>query len=1426
MTLDTNLSVKPYFDDFDQTKNYYQVLYRPSIAVQTRELNSMQSMLQDQINKFGRHVFKEGSVVEGCSFTYDNKYSYVKINDAYSNNYAIPNVTTFANSQVINQNGLKATIVNTIGGFQSQDPDLNTLYIKYLNSASYPNGSAQAAYANGEQLQLTTVSGAVLGNVVVATATNSTGYGYAFTTTEGVIFKKGFFLRVPSQTIVVSKYNNLPDNLSVGFSASESLITPEIDNTLVDNAAGSPNYAAPGAHRLQIVPNLVTRATDSTSNTSTFFSLCDFKNGQPVSIKTDPQYAALGVDIARRTYETNGDYVVNPFILSTQIKTDTSGNANTNYVSLVSSPGIGYVKGYRVEFINNNTADLRKGTDTETVANQIVSANYGYYFNVNQYCGDFNNANIVQIELHSNSKKSLSTRTFLNNSLISTDKIGTAYCRGVAYSSGIPGVDAVYRLYVFNLNMNPGYSVSQIQSILYVSGGNIAAVADVVLTYNYTTNSNIAVINDSANEIMVHPFGQKAMSTTGFSSEQFVYRKRVTGLTFNGSGIMSVPMPANDGIGAESFYNQGTYSLNQKNSFIVIPTITGYSTNNSGTVSGTSGTNAISGTGTAFTTDYNVGDYIYIGSETHRIATITSAATLTLANNLASSPSANVHQTAFPAGVPINFQPSVRSISATSSTATVGLGKSVNSTSITTSVYFDVLRGSTTSIKKQINRSSLVKIKISNNIAGSTGPWCLGIPDVYRLNHVWVGTGTSYTSTNADQVSKFYIDNGQRDGFYGPAYLYSSGPVSSNASLLVSIDHFTKTESAGHGYFNANSYPIDDANTANTLAIQTYQIPQYVSRNLGTITDLRDSIDFRPYSTATANIITAEANTYITVNPTSNVVVNVPTPGSYLPSPDTPYQASIVHYMPRTDRVVLTTSGELKVIEGVSSNLPTPPLELPGTMTIGLVSMPPYPSLIPSVAKSINRYDYSIQLTTQQTRRFTMADIGKISNRIDRLEYYTSLSLLESSAQTLQVRSSSTGQNRFKNGILVDPFKDFTISNTIDSQFRIAIDAKRNEARPFFSTRIIGMYYSAASSSGVTRTGDMVTLPYTTSVYQSQPFASKYHNCIEGNIYNYRGKLSLYPPGTVNPDITQNPDVISNIDLASNWVNLQQYIATAWGTSWGDWTTINSQTSTQTGSSVLSGQTTNPDGSISSTYQTQVTTTTTKQLQQVGSQLAVQPSQNQVNIGNFVTNVSTLPYLKETIVFFTAIGMKPSTILYPYFNSVPVKANCIPLTPYSGTVTQTGPNLFADDGKSVFLNSDGNYYKFTVGTWGNPLVTDSTGNVYGLFFLPGATFNSGQIEFKLTNISDLTQGESAVTTQATSTFFGSAINIQKSNAVLQVRDSTVSTQEVVQGKTVQQSDVTYTSSVQTIPAPASNLTPTTAPRETGVEGQAGDNNRW
>ena len=77
-TLQTNLNVSPYYDDFNVDSQFYRILFKPGYAVQARELTQIQSMLQNQVTKFGKHVFKEGSVVLGAQFAIE-KYDYVKV---------------------------------------------------------------------------------------------------------------------------------------------------------------------------------------------------------------------------------------------------------------------------------------------------------------------------------------------------------------------------------------------------------------------------------------------------------------------------------------------------------------------------------------------------------------------------------------------------------------------------------------------------------------------------------------------------------------------------------------------------------------------------------------------------------------------------------------------------------------------------------------------------------------------------------------------------------------------------------------------------------------------------------------------------------------------------------------------------------------------------------------------------------------------------------------------------------------------------------------------------------------------------------------------------------------------------------------------------------------------------------------------------
>ena len=81
MPIKTNLNRPPYNDDFDLTKQYYRVLFKPSFAVQARELTQLQTTLQNQIEQFGDNIFKEGSIVKGCNFTQLDKLQFVRVVD-------------------------------------------------------------------------------------------------------------------------------------------------------------------------------------------------------------------------------------------------------------------------------------------------------------------------------------------------------------------------------------------------------------------------------------------------------------------------------------------------------------------------------------------------------------------------------------------------------------------------------------------------------------------------------------------------------------------------------------------------------------------------------------------------------------------------------------------------------------------------------------------------------------------------------------------------------------------------------------------------------------------------------------------------------------------------------------------------------------------------------------------------------------------------------------------------------------------------------------------------------------------------------------------------------------------------------------------------------------------------------------------------
>ena len=407
MPINKNLNQAPYFDDYDAEKQFYRVMFKPGYAIQARELTQLQSILQNQVESFGDNVFKEGSIVKGCNFTELDDLQYVKLNDGPTGFNAESYISTSAVETLAGQeveldyvyqvkgqsSGLKAEIVQAAKGFQTRPPNLNTFFINYTNIGN----AGQTQFQAGEALVVTrfkylrgTTNEALSVNIVIntglavygsPTAGNPhVGRAFGIEAAPGIVFQKGHFIFTAEQRLVVEKYSNVADNKSVGYLVSERLINNLQDNSLYDNANGSRNENAPGADRLKLVPTLTVLETSDGTQNSDFFTLARYQNGNAITVRDVSQYNVLGEEMARRTYEESGNYILETFPITTDDRIPT-GAANSE-VQCVVGPGTAYVKGYRVENSGERSFQIDQIGQTETVNNQNVSMEYGNYFEI------------------------------------------------------------------------------------------------------------------------------------------------------------------------------------------------------------------------------------------------------------------------------------------------------------------------------------------------------------------------------------------------------------------------------------------------------------------------------------------------------------------------------------------------------------------------------------------------------------------------------------------------------------------------------------------------------------------------------------------------------------------------------------------------------------------------------------------------------------------------------------------------------------------------------------------------------------------------------------------------------------------------------------------------------------------------------------
>lgn len=78
-------SVSQYYNLYDSTKNYTELLFRAGKVLQSKELNEMQSMLKNQIKNVGDTILSDGDIIEGCQLVIDGTNVTVTAGKVYLN---------------------------------------------------------------------------------------------------------------------------------------------------------------------------------------------------------------------------------------------------------------------------------------------------------------------------------------------------------------------------------------------------------------------------------------------------------------------------------------------------------------------------------------------------------------------------------------------------------------------------------------------------------------------------------------------------------------------------------------------------------------------------------------------------------------------------------------------------------------------------------------------------------------------------------------------------------------------------------------------------------------------------------------------------------------------------------------------------------------------------------------------------------------------------------------------------------------------------------------------------------------------------------------------------------------------------------------------------------------------------------------------
>jgi hypothetical protein len=1092
-----NFNTQPYYDDFNEDKNFHRILFKPGVAVQARELTQAQSILQDQIGKFGKFVLSDGSNVSGGKYTLDSN---VKSLDLQNTGTISTDITEFTGRYVVGQ-------TSKCVGLISYADILNY----YINVKSVINGVQN--YISGETLYIFTTKdeayiylndASILTQIQYYSATLNADQSQIINNCSGQINSTQF--TIPTSVIEVGdEITAAIDNFSISYIVTEvgynSIFS--VNKQLQKDYNNVPLRITKYASRVVLEVNV---------DSGVYFTNNTFVKSLPQSIVPNSKTQQPSCIIGFEVQETIIDYIDDTSLLdpSQGAYNYTAPGADRYkiYLNLVSKPLI------------NGTFDQTTITSTKFI--ELIRIKNGIVIsdNTDPILGGLQDVLAKQMYDHAGNFIVSPFKIAFNNSNFSHDerKLNCSISSGKAYVFGYP----FNASFPTNISLNKAREIDSSEDITTNTYyGNSIRINDVsgslpipavgskialhnipkgstsatnsILGYGYIRNIDYVDKNNYTAFLYNVSVPQQKMvdvqsiasisNSTGFSANT----------TLNSAGQTTVIDPTFDRLLFKLAY-PNVSEINSIRTTLDLFTTTTVSSNNATISSGAIKNQFPTGLSASLPTEDKNQNFIVITkneSGPYKIGQVVDLADVTIEIKQVTNNNQAVFTFNNGYTGQIDVKYSLVYTQAEKKTKTLHKGqvaKVTTSTYPTGIGYSDITQFSgvfkTTNTSVTYDGEWSSSVTYGNNSVVKYGNRLFSSSKVVNLANIPDPSGENWNLLQ-DVTTQYKLNNGQTE------YMYDFGTVTARTPaaagiVFVIFDYYS--HSTNGEYIAFDSYPV----TYNKIPIETIN---------NTIYSLKDYIDFRPRRKDLSNPDTFIFDTYKIPSSTTNTNMTY----------------SMSYYLGRIDKLILTKDRKLSWLNGVSSYKNyIPPKDLVDAMTIATIQFDPYSADL-----------QSIKIKYSKHRRYTMDDIGDLDTRLQNVEYYTSLNLVEKAALSTNIIDEFG--TRLKNGFIVDSFTNFNVLDLGENNKNISLDLENNVARPSFKSRNYNVTGSFdVGESSLINKDNLISFNYTELPIITQNQATNYVKINQFDCISYEGDLYLDPQRSVWTE--QIGETIQNID--------------------------------------------------------------------------------------------------------------------------------------------------------------------------------------------------------------------------------------------------------------------------------------------------------